>query len=399
MTPSTSAADSTAANPRIVDTIAEGEQPLSLRQRWLYGLGAVVAGYGLMASVDGLSAGFRLVIGPQVNWLIDLAGNPFLGLLVGIIATALVQSSSVVTSILVAMVAGGLPIAIAIPMVMGANVGTTLTNTLVSLGYVGEDDAFERGFAAATVHDIFNLLALLLFFPLELTLHPLAHLSQWLTVQIPAGLTLSWANLPLTAWLLWPMRWVWATLVNQLPPPWDSLLLFSLSIAGIMVAVTGLSGLLKQFFTGQWETQLQRLMGRGSAWGLASGAGLTALLQSSSVSTSLMVPLASANLISLETVYPFVLGANIGTCITAILAALAVPGTSLPLQLALVHLSFNVLGVALIYGLPWLRQLPPITARWLASWVTQYRLLAIVYVFTLFFILPGSLVWVTLRLI
>ncbi len=94
-----------------------------------------------------------------------------MGLVVGVMATALVQSSSTVTSIIVGLVAGGMPVVIAVPIVMGAIVGATITNTLVSLGHVADEDGFRRAFAAATVHDFFNLLSIVIFLPLELTLH------------------------------------------------------------------------------------------------------------------------------------------------------------------------------------------------------------------------------------
>ena len=66
--------------------------------------------------------------------------NPFIGLMVGILATTLVQSSSVTTSMIVGLVAAPenpLPLANAVPMVMGANIGTTATNTIVALAHMG----------------------------------------------------------------------------------------------------------------------------------------------------------------------------------------------------------------------------------------------------------------------
>ena len=115
----------------------------------------------------------RSATGDHAKALFAFATNPFLGLLVGTVATALIQSSSTVTSIIVGLVAGGLPVVTAVPMVMGANIGTTITNTLVSLGHVAERGEFRRAFAAATVHDFFNLLSVAIFFPIEIVFHPL----------------------------------------------------------------------------------------------------------------------------------------------------------------------------------------------------------------------------------
>ena len=92
---------------------------------------------GLIRATRGSWRG-RQVFGDaeEIESLFIFATNPFIGLVLGILATALVQSSSTVTSIIVGLVAGGVRIDVAIPMVMGANVGTTVTNTLISFGHV-----------------------------------------------------------------------------------------------------------------------------------------------------------------------------------------------------------------------------------------------------------------------
>ncbi|NEP61439.1 MAG: Na/Pi cotransporter family protein [Symploca sp. SIO2G7] len=371
----------------------------SLGQSWLHAGGAVFALYGLFASIDLLAIGFQSMVGPQAEALLGLAANPWLGLLLGILATALMQSSSIVTTLLVGLVAGGLSIATAIPMVMGANLGTTITNTLVSLGYLGNDEEFERGFAAATIHDCFNLTALVIFFPLELLLHPLEKLSQWLLTH---SLPLAFLPSPLISpigWLVKPTRWIIAYGVNSLHGPWDLLLLFGASIAGLMVSVTVLSWSMKQWLTGPVKLAIYWITGHGSGLaGIATGTGITALLQSSSMITSLMVPLASADVVTLEEIYPFVLGANIGTCITAVLATLAV-NSPVALQLALAHVSYNLLAVLLVYGLPPLKIVPLTMAKTLAAITKQYRLVAVAYVVGIFFLLPFSAMWLSLMVI
>ena len=392
MTPSTPAsqgdpATNAAAPAPAVDTQtpSDSTETLSLGQSWLYAGGTLLAIYGLFASISFLNLGFQSILGPEAEALLALAANPWLGLLLGILATALIQSSSIVTTLLVTLVAGGLPIATAIPIVMGANLGTTITNTLVSLGYIGDDDSFERGFAAATIHDCFNLVALLIFFPLELLLHPLERLSLWLLGHSTA-LPTSPVGSPID-WLLQPVRGLMAYGINSLSGPWDALLLFGVSVGGLMVCVTTLGWLLKRWLDAPAQAAIRWGLGRGSSLGLVTGAGVTALLQSSSMTTSLTVPLAGSGLVTLTDIYPFVLGANIGTCITALLATLPL-NSSVALQLALVHLAYNLLAVLLIYGLPVLRSLPLTMAKTLAQTTRQYRLVAIAYVIGLFFVLP-----------
>lgn len=88
--------------------------------------------------------------------------------MIGVLATVFVQSSSTSTSVVVAMVSSGiLSVKVAIPIIMGANIGTTVTNTIVSMGFIGNRMDLHRAFAAATVHDMFNFLAVLAFLPVE----------------------------------------------------------------------------------------------------------------------------------------------------------------------------------------------------------------------------------------
>ncbi|MGL4907541.1 MAG: Na/Pi symporter, partial [Plesiomonas sp.] len=126
-------------------------------------------------------------------------------------------------------------------------------------------------------------------------------------------------------------------------------------------------------------------------------ATVTVLVQSSSTTTSLMVPFVGNGLLTLREVYPFTLGANIGTCITALLAATAVSGNNalFALQIALVHLTFNVLAVGLIYGVPWLRNLPVKAAEGLANLAIKNRLAVLGYLGGVFFVLPGILLVAT----
>lgn len=124
--------------------------------------------YFLLCAVGLIEAGFIAIGHQTAERIFSYATNPIAGVLVGILTTSIVQSSSVTTSIVVGLVAAGMPISIAIPIVIGANFGTTLTNTFVSLGYARNRSDFKRAFSAATVHDAFNLICLVIFLPLEL---------------------------------------------------------------------------------------------------------------------------------------------------------------------------------------------------------------------------------------
>jgi len=149
-----------------------------------------------LVGIKGMGDGFKLLGQDVLGTFFRATSNPFMGLIVGILATTLVQSSSVSTSMIVGLVASPespLPIANAIPMVMGANIGTSVTNTIVSLGHIAHPNEYRRAFAAATVHDFFNLVCVLLLLPLEIAtgyLHWVATLATELFSGV-GGMTFS----------------------------------------------------------------------------------------------------------------------------------------------------------------------------------------------------------------
>jgi sodium-dependent phosphate cotransporter len=117
----------------------------------------------------------------------------------------------------------------------------------------------------------------------------------------------------------------------------------------------------------------------------------TVMVQSSSITTSLLVPLAGAGVLTLAQAFPITLGANVGTTVTALLAALAATGAHAQagLTIALVHLLFNIIGIALIYPVPAIRRLPLAAARGLANVAVKSRVVAILYVVVLFYLIPA----------
>src|SRR6056297_2612778 len=137
---------------------------------------AFLVGVGLLEEgISALGEGFT-------TGLLDQVANPISGLFAGVLFTVLVQSSSVSTATIVALVgAGTVPVDLAVPMVMGANIGTTVTNTLAAIGNIRRPKEFELGFAAATMHDVFNLLAVAILLPLELLTGFLTQIALWLT--------------------------------------------------------------------------------------------------------------------------------------------------------------------------------------------------------------------------
>jgi sodium-dependent phosphate cotransporter len=141
-------------------------------------LGLFTALYIFILSITLLGASFKLFGKEFAETLLATTSNPLVGLFIGILATSIIQSSSTTTSIVVGMVAGGLvSIEGAIPIVMGANIGTTITNTLVSLGHITRSREFIRAFSGAIVHDVFNLLTVAFLFPLQYFTNFLGHFA------------------------------------------------------------------------------------------------------------------------------------------------------------------------------------------------------------------------------
>ncbi len=355
--------------------------------RWLLVLLLV---YLLIVAVATIGIGFKQAAGDRARELFGFATNPFTGLIIGTVSTALIQSSSTVSSIIVGLVAGGLPVSVAVPMIMGANIGTTITNTIVSLGHVRDDEEFGRAFAAATIHDFFNLLSVVVFLPVEIMFHPLERMGGWLASGMLGGASVSTQRLnfikPLTDPLVHALQGMAAGLGDQV----GGVALISVGVILIMLTITWIGRLLKSLMVGRAKRILHGAVGRGPVTGIASGTVITVLVQSSSTTTSLIVPLVGAGIFSVRQIYPFTLGANIGTCITALLAAATVSGDTAQaaLQLALVHLLYNVLGVIIIYGVPILREIPIIMAQWLAALAATRRSVALAYIVGVFFVFP-----------
>lgn len=374
-------------------TNPQSEQKNSILQ-WL---GVIFLVYLLIVAVGMIGSGFKSATGERAEELFAFATNPFMGLIVGTVATALIQSSSTVTSIIVGLVAGGLPVATAIPMVMGANIGTTITNTLVSLGHVGNKREFRKAFAAATVHDFFNLLSVVIFLPLEIIFHPLERMGLFFANRLVGGESVSIKDFNVVKTVTKPVVTLFKDITHVLPAPFDGIALIVLGIGLIFLTILFIGRLLKVLMVGRAKEILHTAIGRGPIAGIVAGTLITILVQSSSTTTSLMVPLAGAGVFGLAQVYPFTLGANIGTCVTALLAATAVSGAeAVPaLEIAMVHLIYNALGVVVIYGIPFLCRLPIQGAEILADVASERKYLAFLYIIAVFFVVPGLLLGFT----
>ena len=341
--------------------------------------------YLFLFAIGLLAAGFKSLGEKFAETLVHSTSNPVVGLLIGILVTSIIQSSSTTTSIIVGMVSSGvLTVGNAVPIVMGANVGTTVTSTLVSLGSSGQ---FQRALSAATMHDFFNIIAILIFLPIEIVFHPLEKGAILLT-GVLTGFSGGEFHSPIKAVVKPPIHTLKDLLCSQLGLHFTlaGIIMLLISIALIFISLYFLVRLLRSLLADKIENTLDRFIGRRGIVGIFIGFIVTGIIQSSSVTTSMLVPLIAARIMSLESGFAIVLGANLGTTLTALMASLA--GEKAGLSIALVHFLFNLCGILVIYPIPRVRRIPIYLARRLALLTSRSRIYAVLYVLCVFFILP-----------
>ena len=377
-------------SPTLSPTVDITVAPQPQRSQWAV---LCILIYFMLLAVSIIGNGFNTMTSGHAEGLFEFASHPVTGLIIGILATALIQSSSTVTSIIVAMVAGGLPITLAVPMMMGANVGTSITNTIVSMGHIHDKREYEKAFQAATIHDVFNVMAVIIFLPLEILFGILERISDWLVSWMHSDTAVAVGGFNPIKAVTKPVNEQLQWLLGDLSNGYAGAIMIVLGIGLIVASITFLGRIMKALMVGRAKSLLYKSIGRGPVSGIASGTAVTVLVQSSSTTTSLMVPLVGSGVLTARDIYPFTLGANIGTCITALIAALGITGVMAEpaLQIALVHLVYNVLAVATIFGLPWLREIPPVFSAALARQVAKRKILGVMYILGVFFALPFGL--------
>lgn len=320
---------------------------LSTERKWPQLLLLIITLYFFLYSINLLGHSFKLFGKDFAETLLSTTSDPLVGLFIGILATSLIQSSSTTTSIIVGLVAAGsLTLGNAIPMVMGANIGTSVTNTLVSFGHATRRTEFSRAFSAAVVHDIFNFLAVIVLFPLEIKFHPIEKVATLLEEGFVGIGGMELFN-PVKHILEPAIKLTDAILGNL---PYGAVIMAVFSIIVLFLSLTQMVRLVRSLVLGKIEMVIHKyLFGRDYSSFLL-GIGVTAIVQSSSITTSLIVPLAGAGILSTRQVFPFTLGANIGTTVTALIAALATTNI-VAVTVAFAHLTFNLFGIIIFYPL------------------------------------------------
>jgi sodium-dependent phosphate cotransporter len=351
--------------------------------------------YIFLFAISLLGAAFKVFGSGFSEALITTTAHPVIGLMIGLLATSLIQSSSSTTSIVVGLVAAGaLTVRGAIPIVMGANMGTTVTNTIVAMASMNRRSEFVRAFAGATMHDFFNLLTICILFPLEQATHYLEHTATWLARHLTGSSGLEFHS-PVKQAVKPVVSLVNDTLTDRITlPDWAAgTIMLVISLAGIFFALAMLTRTLRAVVLQRAEGSFANAIMKSGLVAMIVGLLLTVSVQSSSITTSLLVPIVGAGIVPLEAAFAVTLGANVGTTVTALLASLA--GNVAGVTVALVHLVFNLSGILIIYPFPWLRRIPINMARYLAIRTARKRAFALYYMLGVFFVLPFSFVLLT----
>lgn len=395
--------------------------------------------YFFLLGLELLGTSAKILGGCTAGSLLGDDTNPVAGLMIGILATVLLQSSSTTTSIIVSLVGGGLDVKAAIYMIMGANIGTSVTNTIVAMGHMGDGDELERAFAGATVHDMFNFLSVAVFFPLEIVTHYLFYLTKaMLPNEVASGE--KWEGpikklvSPLGSKIIIANSNVIKDIATGKKESCDEyyptecngavnkanckkvgligcdkesgecpaffqegadqhddevaggVCLF-LSLVLLIVCLIGLVSLLQKMLLGTSTRIIYKATNINGYLAIVIGMGITILVQSSSITTSTLTPLVGMGVLQLEQMYPLTLGANIGTTFTSLLAALVSDSVN-SLQVALCHLFFNLSGIVVWYPFPPLRNVPLNAARKLGKATRIWRGFPLLYIGVMFFLVP-----------
>ncbi len=344
--------------------------------------------YLFILSITLLGASFKLFGEEFSRAIFQSTSNPIVGLMIGILSTAVIQSSSTTTSIIVGLVASGsatgmgLSFEAAIPMVMGANIGTSVTNTIVALGHISRGDEFKRAFAGSMLHDFFNVCAVIVIMPLQMAFDIIGKSARFLEQLFVGfgGLTFS---SPLQAVTKPVAKFILYSIGDS---AWIGVII---SFLLLIIALRYIVKVLRSMVISRVEKFFQRYVFRTPVLSFILGIGLTVMVQSSSITTSMVIPLLGAGVITILQIFPYFLGANIGTTITAFLASFVI-GSPEAVSVAFAHLIFNIYGIAIFWPL---KKIPIFLATKLSNMTQKSKLIPILYIIIVFFTIPGLLIY------
>jgi sodium-dependent phosphate cotransporter len=396
-------------NPRW--QVASRHGPLILLYAYLFFLCIDMMGGGMKASFKHALQDYLQAHASDFNELVSFV--------IGLIGTTLVQSSSTVTSMSVVLAAEGVvPMMIAVGIVHGANLGTSTTSSIVAFisetrpltGNIFRDgwsmlvdrrsEGFHRAVSTAVVHGLFNIVMVTgILVALEVPFGLIHRSSEWTAQLIGSQLSAGGMVVDVLDWVS-PKTYtkpVVKALLGFGIPGWA---LVIAALGGMFICLRGFSSSMKGLLLA--DTDLEdvgalgaKLIGNAPFDTFLRGLLLTIMVQSSSATTSLVVPLAGMGFFTVRRIFPFIMGANIGTCVTALLAAasgVGGEGFELGMTIALSHLFLNTLAVILVAVVPGLLTSVIRLSEWLADAAVRLPANLILYLVALSVVLPAAVI-------
>lgn len=383
-------------------------------KKYITFLSLLLGVFVFVCALEGVKESFQLISHEWIGSLLSLIESrkaPLTGLALGVLITSMVQSSSAVAATtmvsMAGLVAGGLPLSSAvsfgIPMVLGANIGTTITNTIVAVGVKRgmTEKEFNASIPGVIVDDIVKSLNVSLFFLLEVTT---GFLSNIIT-QLMAFLT---GVFELEAFLaMFEKSFIDILIKGLITKPISKVVsdFLGFGIGGITLLVSWFLGIIlalslleKSIQTliefPQFEKRVSTTF-KSPIKSFVAGLGITLMVGSSSVGTSLIIPFLATSVISLEEVYPYVLGTALGTTIDLSQIYGYVAGGITGMTLGLAHVLLNVFLVIIWLLLP-LKAVPITIARKVGAFIASHRrsyLYLISFVLIIFYITPLAIIF------
>jgi len=376
----------------------------------------IVLGFGIflfISSLEGVKSGFKLIFSEWQKGILGMITDntaPVTGLAIGILSTALVQSSSaVVAATMVSMsgmVASGLPMVDAmrfgVPMVLGANIGTTVTNTIVIFGVRRGMTVNEFGdtIPGVIVDDVYEALTISLFFILEMTTGFISkttlRIGEYLSTSV--GLEAALASFDKTIIdliikepFVKPLKNLVVGLAGQrvggvvLFAFWFLVIIFSMGLI-----TKGLENLIQT----DWEDRIKAAFS-SPARSFFTGFSITWLVGSSSIGTSLMVPFLATKVVDLKKAYPYLCGCNMGTTVDLSQIYGYIAGGLVGVMLGSAHVMLNIIALLLWLVSP-LRSVPVRVSEWIGGAIQANENAAfnlVIWVVVIFFLLPIAVIY------
>ncbi len=295
--------------------------------------------------------------GIYAHYLLNTFSNPFFAILGGVVFSVLVGSSSIIITLLAAIVMAGFPFTSAIFMLLGANIGTTFHSSLSQVIPDAQVDDKRRMMTISSMHYFNNVIAFALFFPLQISTDFLGRSSQYMA-QWFDGL-ISERALDMSA-LIQP-------LTESLPITNHPILMIFLFIVLIIFFMRVFFIILRLIFDPlvikilTQQIKHEKMQKRV----LLDGIFISSLLQSSSSTIYILMPLVRKITCNIPLIYSLILGINVGTCFTTILFALLLQ-SEIALSIGLAHLFYNVFALLIFTYIPLLKELPILASRYLS---------------------------------